>query len=231
MQGWRLWRARDSSSGSVELFTNSKRNVVCRAGKAVVCRALNTPCCYTPSLLSTSVYLCVLRFPQCAQVASQRQAADEAIHRHVYELKHRLLDSPKTKPTTKSSAAAGGGTQQDTAAADTNKHSTSTESGQLSKAVLVIVSDDRGFARTIAGWLARGGVGAVIVGERGAEGWQQPLKSSGCSRDRVGDVAHVDWRDVMAAAVVPLVTDLDSDDDEWMVDDDLESVFRPGWFL
>lgn len=169
-------------------------------------------------------------------MASQKQAADEAIHRHVDELKHRLLDPPKTKPTTKSAAGAAGGgeggTQQDTAADDTNKHSTSTESGQLSKAVLVIVSDDRGFARTIAGWLARGGAGAVTVGERGAEGWQQPLRSSGCSRDRVGDVAHVDWGDVMAAAVVPaVVTDFESDDDEWMVDDDLESVFGPGWFL
>lgn len=72
----------------------------------------------------------------------------------------------------------------------------------LQQSVLVIVSDDRGFAQSIAKWLRKGGAGAVLVTTRSRAAWERPLltalDSSGNQR-RVDDIVIVSWDDVMAS--------------------------------
>jgi hypothetical protein len=70
----------------------------------------------------------------------------------------------------------------------------------LQQSVLAIVSDDRGFASSVARWLQHGGVGAVLVTTRGSGGWEQPLtKQLGAhGNGRSCDVLCISWGDLIA---------------------------------
>jgi hypothetical protein len=90
----------------------------------------------------------------------------------------------------------------------------------LQQSVLVIISDDRGFAKSIARWLRKGGAGAVLVTTRSREMWKATALSSSGIQQRLDDVVIVSWDDVMAS-VEPSVIWGDDDDVElgWGGDD------------
>jgi len=67
----------------------------------------------------------------------------------------------------------------------------------LQQSVLVIVSDDRGFARSIATWLRGGAAGAVLVTTRGQQGWERPLLEAVVGSSRLQDVVCASWDDII----------------------------------
>jgi hypothetical protein len=135
------------------------------------------------------------------QVGTQPQAADDKINRHIANTLAELRGD--------AAATAGEPVERD----------------RLGASVLVIVSDDRGFGRSVAGWLRAGGAGAVLVTRRAPEEWlpvlQRECRVCGCGVQRAGDVAFVPWDDVAACGGGGRGLDEDSD-----VDDD-----EGGWLL
>lgn len=71
----------------------------------------------------------------------------------------------------------------------------------LQQSVLVIVSDDRGFASSVASWLRRGAAGAVLVTTRGRQGWERPLSdavgATGQGSSSLQDVVCASWDDIV----------------------------------
>jgi hypothetical protein len=157
-----------------------------------------------------------------AQVASQKQAADDAINRHMDSLVQELKAQDQKPLSSKATAAAAASGVPPWRVAP---HGDSA----LQQSVLVIVSDDRGFASSVARWLQRGGVGVVLVTTRGSGGWEQPLTKQERARGnggRLRDVVCVSWGDVIA--------DLDQSDSssDWDFDDDpfaaADDGYHPG---
>jgi hypothetical protein len=101
------------------------------------------------------------------QVPNKKQAADEAIGSAIGRLAELLGAAPGAGPGAPPA---------------------------LARAVLVIVSDDRGFAAPLQTWLAAGGAGCVVMSARAPEEWDSPdwRVSGGAS-----GVGFVDWGGVL----------------------------------
>lgn len=96
----------------------------------------------------------------------------------------------------------------------------------LQQAVLVLVSDDRGFAATAAKWLQRGGAGVVLVTARGHAGWQEPLArqlNSRASSGRLPDAVCVSWEDLVSELAESYGWDEDT------LYEESEEVFGSNW--
>ncbi|WIA37689.1 hypothetical protein OEZ86_014580 [Tetradesmus obliquus] len=96
----------------------------------------------------------------------------------------------------------------------------------LQQSVLVVVSDDRGFASSVCRWLRKGGAGVMLVTTRSMAGWEAPLRaalagsaaesSNGWLEGRLDDIVIISWDDVMDG-VEPVAVrgeDLGSDVDD-----------------
>lgn len=117
------------------------------------------------------------------------QAADDTINRHVDKLVDQLK-AAEPEPWTSESAAA---------VAEADLAPWGADSA-LQQAVLVLVSDDRGFAATAARWLQRGGAGVVLVTARGEAGWYEPLLrqlNARASSGRLADAVCVSWEELV----------------------------------
>lgn len=91
------------------------------------------------------------------------------------------------------------------------------DTNALQQSVLVLVSDDRGFATIVARWLRKGGAGVLLVTTRGLLGWERPLREAfaacGCNTLTM-------WQAVCVVSWDDIVSDLEpvgwvDDDDDW----------------
>lgn len=148
------------------------------------------------------------------QVASQKQAADDAVNRHMNSLIQELKTQEQKPFSTKAKPAAASSSVPPWRAGPYGENA-------LQQSVLVIVSDDRGFASSVARWLKHGGVGAMLVTTRGSTGWEQPLTKRFGNGSRVRDVLCLSWGDIIAELD-------DRDSSSWDADDDLyDDPFAP----
>jgi hypothetical protein len=107
-----------------------------------------------------------------------------------------------------------------TAAADAAASSPSSSSSRsaLQQSVLVLISDDRGFASSIARWVRSGAAGVLLVTTRGSEGWEQPLQRAfGSQKWPRHAVGFTTWDDIIneLEPVFAAADGWDSEDEEW----------------
>lgn len=108
------------------------------------------------------------------------------------------------------------------AAAGVLPHVGDSASTALQQSVLVIISDDRGFASSVARWLRSGqAAGVLLISTRGVQAWEAPLlaafKSCGLTTSPWQSVAIASW-DVMVDQLRDRYLDMggsDADDDYW----------------
>lgn len=94
----------------------------------------------------------------------------------------------------------------------------SSNSSVLQQSVLVLISDDRGFASSVARWVGSGAAGVLLVTTRGSNGWEQPLQRAfGSQKWPRHAVRFLSWDDITSELdpVFAGADGWDSEDEEW----------------